>query len=107
MRILLDECLPTSLKRDIADHHVATVVEMGWSGMKNGRLLTLAEQSFDLLLTVDRGLEYQQNLKSRQIAIAILDAPNKLRSLRLLMPALLGALPNIQPGTTVHIGSKK
>jgi hypothetical protein len=107
MRILLDECLPTSLKRDITNHEVATVVEMGWSGMKNGSLLTIAEKYFDLLLTVDRGLEYQQNLGTRQIAIAILDAPNKVRFLRLLMPALMTALPDIQPGTIVHIGSTK
>ena len=107
MRILLDECLPTSLKRDINDHQVATVVEMGWSGMKNGNLLTIAEKYFDVLLTVDRGIEYQQNLEARQIAIAVLDAPNKLRFLRLLVPALLGALPDIQPGTIVHIGSNK
>ena len=106
MRILLDECLPTSLKRDITDHQVATVVEMGWSGMKNGTLLSIAERHFDVLLTVDRGIEYQQNLENRQIAVAILDTPNKLRFLRLLMPALLGALPDIQPGTIVHIGSK-
>jgi predicted nuclease of predicted toxin-antitoxin system len=105
MRILLDECLPTSLKRDITDHQVATVVEMGWSGMKNGRLLTIAEKHFDLLVTVDRGIEYQQTLERRQIAVAILDAPNKVRFLRLLIPALLEALPDIQPGTIVHIGS--
>jgi predicted nuclease of predicted toxin-antitoxin system len=107
MRILLDECLPTSLKRDITDHQVATVVEMGWSGMKNGRLLTIAETYFDILLTVDKGIEYQQNLESRQIAVAILDAPNKVRLLRLLMPALLKALPDIQSGSIVHIGSEK
>jgi hypothetical protein len=75
--------------------------------MKNGRLLTIAETYFDILLTVDRGIEYQQNLESRQIAVAILDAPNKVRFLRLLMPALLEALPDIQPGSVVHIGSKK
>ncbi len=104
MRILLDECLPTSLKRDITDHQVATVVEMGWSGMKNGRLLTIAENYFDILLRVDREIEYQQNLETGQIAIAILDAPNKVRFLRLLIPALLAALPNVQPGTVIHIG---
>ena len=104
MRILLDECLPTSLKRDFTDHQVATVAEMGWSGMKNGRLLSIAENYFDVLLTVDRGIEYQQNLETRQIAIAVLDAPNKIRVLRLLIPALLAALPEVQPGTVIHIG---
>jgi predicted nuclease of predicted toxin-antitoxin system len=103
MRILLDECLPTSLKRDLGDHQVATVVEMGWSGTKNGRLLTIAEKQFDVFLTVDRGIEYQQNLRTRQIAVAVLDAPNKIRYLRLLIPKLLTALPDIQPGTIIHI----
>ncbi len=103
MRILLDECLPRLLKRDLADHQVATVTEMGWSGMMNGKLLTIAEEHFDILLTVDSGIEHQQNLKNKQIAIVILDAPNKVRYLQLLVPALLDALPTIQPGTIVHI----
>ena len=103
MRILLDECLPTSLKRDFTEHQVATVLEMGWSGMKNGRLLTIAENYFDVLVTVDRGIEYQQNFETRQIAIAVLDAPNKVRLLRLIIPTLLAALPEVQPGTVIHI----
>jgi hypothetical protein len=54
--------LPKLLKHDIAGHDVSTVAEMGWAGIKNGDLLNVAEGQFDVLLTVDRGIEYQQNM---------------------------------------------
>jgi hypothetical protein len=62
MRVLLDECVPRALRDDIPGHEVKTVAEAGWAGVKNGELLRLAAAQFDLLLTVDRSLEYQQNL---------------------------------------------
>ena len=62
MRVLLDECVPRALRDDIPGHEVKTVAEVGWAGVKNGELLRLAAGQFDLLLTVDRSLEYQQNL---------------------------------------------
>jgi hypothetical protein len=61
MRILLDECVPRRLKHELGDHEVRTVTEMGWAGMKNGALLQLAAESFDVLLTTDRNLAFQQN----------------------------------------------
>jgi len=103
MRILLDECLPRLLKRDIVGHETRTVAEMGWAGIKNGRLLDLAEEGFDVLRTVDRGIEYQQNFQNRQIALIILDAGNRLPELRELVPALLQALTAIQPGGILHV----
>lgn len=103
MRILLDECVPRLLKYDIADHEVATVTEMGWSGINNGKLLDTAEGRFDVLLTVDRGIEHQQNFQDRQIALVVLDAPNKLRALRELIPALLEALGSVEPGEVTHV----
>ena len=57
MRILLDECLPRLLKRDIVEHEVSTVTEMGWAGLKNGELFGAAEGDFEVLVTVDRGIE--------------------------------------------------
>ena len=79
MRILLDECMPELLRRDIAGHQVSTVSEMGWAGTKNGRLLDAAEAAgFDILLTVDRNIEHQQNLRGRSISLVVLDAPSKL-----------------------------
>src|SRR5436190_18768920 len=103
MRILLDECLPRLLKHDIVGHETQTVAEMGWAGIKNGKLLDLAEETFDILLTIDRGIEHQQNFQNRQIALMILDAPNRLPELSALVPALLQALPAVQPGVILHI----
>jgi hypothetical protein len=63
MRILLDECVPRRLARELAGHDVRTVPEMGWSGKRNGELLQLmAGQGFEVFLTVDQNLRYQQNL---------------------------------------------
>lgn len=103
MRILLDECLPRLLKYDITGHDVATVAEMGWAGIKNGKLLDAAQGRFDVLLTVDRGIEHQQNFQDRQLALVVLDAPNKLRALRELIPALLETLESVQPGEITHV----
>lgn len=58
MRILLDECLPRQLKSDLIGHDVATVPEMGWRGLKNGELIRRAENSFDVFVTIDQGLQY-------------------------------------------------
>ena len=60
MRILLDECLPKRLKRDLTGHTARTVPEMGWAGKENGELLALATGQFDVFLTVDRNLSFQQ-----------------------------------------------
>ena len=63
MRILVDECLPRKLKNEFADHTVSTVQEMGWSGIKNGELLRLMMNKFDIFVTVDTNLQYQQKLR--------------------------------------------
>ena len=64
MRLLLDESVPSRLRRFLPNHDVKTVVEMGWSGIKNGRLLTLVAAEFDAFLTVDKNLPHQQHLAS-------------------------------------------
>ena len=103
MRILLDECVPGLLARDIVGHDTATVSKMGRAGIRNGNLLNLAQEQFDELLTVDRGIEYQQNFTGRPIALVVLDGPTRLPALRLLVPALLKALESISPGDVLHI----
>lgn len=60
MRLLLDESVPSRLRRSLPEHAVKTVVEMGWSGVKNGQLLTMAAREFDAFITVDKNLPYQQ-----------------------------------------------
>jgi predicted nuclease of predicted toxin-antitoxin system len=90
MRILLDECLPKKLKKDFLNHEVKTVPEMGWAGKKNGELLPLAESHFDIFITVDQNLQYQQNLKGRFITIFVLKSPNsRYETLKLLIPNVL------------------
>jgi len=63
MRLLLDESVPSRFRRLLTDHSVRTVVEAGWSGIKNGKLLTLAAAEFDAFITVDKNLSFQQNLE--------------------------------------------
>lgn len=73
MRLLLDECVPRKLKNSLAGHDCQTVPEAGFAGKKNGELLQLAEiAGFDVFITLDKGLEYQQNLKSRKLSIVVL-----------------------------------
>ena len=74
MRVLLDECLPSRLKRDLLEHHVRTVPEMGWAGERSGELLRLAERKLDVFLTVDRHLNHQQKLSEFGIAVIVLVA---------------------------------
>lgn len=104
MRVLLDECVPRGLRAELPGHEVKTVSEAGWPGVKNGALLQLAAAQFDVLLTVDRNLEYQQNFSGLTIAVIIVDAPsNDIAVLRPLMPAVRKALPNVKPGTVTHV----
>lgn len=65
----MDECVPLKLVRLLAGHTFTTALDKGWGSFKNGRLLTLAESEFDLFLTCDRNLQYQQHLKGRRIAV--------------------------------------
>ena len=93
MRILLDECIDRRLARDIVGHEVKTVPQMGWATIKNGELLAFAERQFDLFVTVDRNLSFQQNLPRYSIAVLILQAPsNRLKDLRPLVPTMLQML---------------
>ena len=75
MKILLDECVTKHLKPKLLPHEVSTICEMNWSGIKNGKLLTLCvENNFDILLTIDKNLQRQQNLNNYRIAIVIFDS---------------------------------
>jgi predicted nuclease of predicted toxin-antitoxin system len=97
VKVLLDECLPRYLKRALAGHEVQTVQESGWSGLKNGELLNLAESRFDVFLTSDQNLRYQQNLAGRRIAIVELPT-STLSTVQVLVPQILSALEAARPG---------
>lgn len=107
MRVLLDECAPKRLRRELPGHDVRTVAEMGWSGKKNGELLSLmAAQGFEVLLTVDQNIRHQQNLAAAGIAVIVLVAvSNRLADLIPLMPSALVAFGSIKPGDLVEITS--
>jgi hypothetical protein len=96
---------PRRLKRHLPEHDTSTVQEMGWSGTKNGALLKLAELLFEGFITLDRNLQYQQNLASRTIAIVVVlrAKSNRMDDLEPLIPGLKQALETIQPGEVVHV----
>lgn len=104
MRILIDECLPKKLKRELPGHDVMTVQERGWSSKKNGELLRLLQGEFDVFLTGDQNLTYQQNLSNATVAVVVLVAPNnRIESLKPLMPKVQEILKTIQPGEVVQV----
>jgi hypothetical protein len=104
MRLLLDESVPARLRRSLTSHSVKTVVEIGWSGLKNGALLALAAGEFDALLTVDKNLPYQRNLATLPIALIVPEAnSNELVALLPLVPRLEQALGSLRPCTFVRI----
>ena len=104
-RVLLDECLPRHLKRSLAGHDVRTVPEAGWASKENGDLLALASEKYDVFVTVDRNLTFQQNLQDIQIAIVVLVARgNRLEDLMPLVPALQRAIDTIERGQVLRIG---
>ena len=71
MKILLDECVDQRFRKDLVGHDVVTVQEAGWAGKKNGELLGLASESYDVFLTVDRNLYFQQNRSTITIAVLV------------------------------------
>lgn len=104
MRILLDECVPGRLARDLGPHDVTTVRSMGWSGLPDGELLRRAERRFDVLLTVDRNLQYQQDISAFDVGLVVLAAgSNRLAALRPLVPDAVKAVRTIEPGTVVTV----
>ena len=104
MRLLLDECVDRRLARDLTWHEVKTVTQMGWAGIKNGELLSRAGAEFDVFITVDRNLSFQQNLPAFDIAVVVLCAPsNRLADLRRLIPRLLSILPTLSEGKAESI----
>ena len=98
MRILLDEDVPQRLGPLLAGHEAETVPRSGWSGVKNGKLLALAATRFDVFLTMDQNIEFQQNLAKLPVAILVVEAlSNRMEHLQPLVPEILKALNYIPP----------
>ena len=105
MKILLDECVPRKLKDSLAGHNCRTVPEAGLAGKSNGELLLLAEQEgFEVFLTLDQGIEYQQHLRGRKLGVLLLAGKSsRLSDLLPLVPSCLSALSSVEPGQLICI----
>lgn len=106
MRILLDESLPRPLAALLTGHTASTVQELGWTSLKNGELLRRAAERFDVVLTADQNLQYQQNLDTLPVAVVVLVATsNRLEALQPLVPELLQVLSSLEPKTLRRVGA--
>ena len=105
MRVLLDENVPRKLKHRFApEHDVVTVPEHGWSGLLNGALLQAADAEFDAFVTLDRGLEYQQDLSGLSLRVVVIRAvSNTYEDLLPLVPSIQAALGRLGPGSLTHV----
>ncbi len=107
MKVFLDECVDWRLARDIVGHEVKTARQMGWTAIENGELLMLASEQFDVFVTVDRNLSFQQNLVSFPVAVVVVRAKsNRLADLRPLIPEVLAAIEYGRPGTVKFVGAE-
>lgn len=97
MKVLFDQGTPAPLRSYLIGHDVATAYELGWSDLKNGELLTIAEGKFDLFITTDRNLRYQQNLVGRKLAILVLPTTSWLK-LQKNTADILSSLNQMQGG---------
>jgi hypothetical protein len=106
VRILLDESLPRQLAHELPGHDVRTVSQEKWTGLKNSELLRRAKsEGFEVFITADQGLEYQQDLARSGLGIIVVKAAtNRLEDLRPLIPTLLQALSSIRPGELGRVG---
>jgi hypothetical protein len=102
MRILLDECVPWPMHKFLPGHECSTAQQRGWGGIKNGELLRLAEGAFELFITADQNLRYQQNLAGRLISILELST-NKLRRIEAAAALVQSAVNTIRPGEFRHL----
>lgn len=103
-RVLFDEDVPRPLRRDLSGFEITTVVEAGWSGVKNGELLRRANEAFDVFLTADRNLRFQQNFSNLQLGIVVLAAGStKVNDLRPLADQISAALHAVGPGEVLLV----
>lgn len=102
-RIIIDECVPAVVKRRLPHRGISTVQEMGWSGVKNGELLRLVAASFDVFVTSDKNLKFQQNLdRHAHLAVVVLPT-NQVPEVIALLPQIDQALTRISPNNLIEI----
>jgi len=102
LKILLDESVPHVVQTLLSHLAIRTVQDMGWTGTKNGELLRRAEAEFEVFVTADQQLRYQQNLSGRKLAIIVIPT-NQVRSVVALLPKIEESMKQAQPGTYLEI----
>ena len=102
MKALFDECMPQPLRRFLKDFEISTAQEMGWGRVKNGELLQRAEGVFDVFVTADQRLKYQQNLSGRQLAILVLST-NRWPKVKARTAEIIAAMQSLKPGDYVEL----
>jgi predicted nuclease of predicted toxin-antitoxin system len=106
VRVLLDEQLPVDLASALQGHSVDTVTRRGWAGITNGDLLRRMCGEYDALITMDRGIEFQQNLSGLPFGVLLLRASsNRVADLQPLVPGILDALLTLAPGQLLRVGA--
>ena len=105
MRLLLDEHLPIGLSAELRGHAVDTVSGRAWTGIKNGELLRRMSGEYDVLVTMDRSIEFQQRISTLPFGIVLVHAPsNRMQDLKPLVPLILSALDAVEPGRIRQVG---
>ena len=105
-RVLFDEDLPRKLRRDLVEFEIRTVQEQGWSSVQNGELLRRASELFDVFVTADQNLQYQQNIARFDIGIVVIaSADTRLPRLRSAILKIRTAIVNVQPRTLVIVST--
>jgi predicted nuclease of predicted toxin-antitoxin system len=109
VKILFDHCVPRTLRRELPSHDITTARDLRWEGLKNGKLLEEAQAAgFDVLLTVDQNLRYQQNLTDWAIAVIVMIANGvTVEDLRPLLPAVEETLALVQPGQLYEVRTER
>jgi hypothetical protein len=102
MNVIIDECVPHIVKKRLPERQIKTVQDMGWSGIKNGELLKLVETKFDIFVTSDKNLKYQQNLANRKLAIILLPS-NQVPIIVSLLPEIDDAIGRASLGDFIVI----
>jgi predicted nuclease of predicted toxin-antitoxin system len=104
MRVLIDECVDPRVKLLLSEHQVATVHEQGWDELEDGSLLAAARMEFDVLLTIDKSIEFQQNLAKFQLGVIVAHVPkNQLTHYSVIQKELLAAIEKICAGEVIHV----
>ncbi|MFT3746322.1 MAG: hypothetical protein QM785_18780 [Pyrinomonadaceae bacterium] len=102
MKIIIDECVPSIVKRGLPHRGIVSVQDMGWAGVKNGKLLKLVTDQFDVFITSDKNLRHQQNLTGLDIAIILLPS-NQVPVIKALLPQIDSTLTAIVSGDLIEL----